>query len=195
MENMEITPRQIEIIEATSRILTSSGVNGLTIKNLAKEMNFSESAIYRHFSSKEEIILAMLHYLAENIEERLSLIPKSEFPEQNFRAMFQDQFNFFSKNPHFVVAVFSDGLMQESQRINESILKLMAVKMKYLMPILSDGQQKNVFTNRIAVEDLVHVVMGTFKLQMFKWRLFGFQFNLQESGNKMIDTVLTLIKT
>jgi len=48
--------RQLEIIEAAGRILTLSGVSGLTIKNLAKEMQFSESAIYRHFTSKEEII-------------------------------------------------------------------------------------------------------------------------------------------
>lgn len=192
---MEITPRQLEIIEATSRILTTSGINGMTIKNLAKEMNFSESAIYRHFSSKEEIILAMLDYLAENIDERLSNIPKSANPEENFRAMFQEQFIFFSKNSHFVVAVFSDGLMEESQRINSAILKLMAVMMKYLMPIITDGQQKNVFSNAIANEDLVHIVMGTFKLQMFKWRLFNFEFDLQETGNKMIDSILTLIKT
>ena len=73
---MEITPRQLELIEAASRLLTTSGVNGLTIKNLAKEMNFSESAIYRHFSSKEDIILAMLDYLAENIDEQLSTFPR-----------------------------------------------------------------------------------------------------------------------
>ncbi|HRZ97995.1 MAG TPA: TetR/AcrR family transcriptional regulator [Paludibacter sp.] len=192
---MEITPRQLELIEAASRLLTTSGVNGLTIKNLAKEMKFSESAIYRHFSSKEDIILAMLHYLAENIDERLSNIPKTENPEENFRAMFQEQFKFFNRNSHFVVAVFSDGLMEESQRINESILKLLGVMMKHLMPLLTDGQQKNIFTNAIANEDLVHIVMGTFKLQMFKWRLFGFEFDLNESGNKMIDSILTLIKT
>jgi len=192
---MEITPRQLELIEAASRLLTSSGVNGLTIKNLAKEMNFSESAIYRHFSSKEDIILALLHYLAENIDDRLSMIPITKNPEDNFRAMFKDQFTFFSRNSHFVVAVFSDGLMEESQRINEAILKLLGVMMKHLMPLIADGQQKNTFTNAIENEDLVHIVMGAFKLQMFKWRLFNFQFDLIESGNKMIDSVLTLIKT
>ena len=192
---MEITPRQLELIEAASRLLTTSGVNGLTIKNLAKEMNFSESAIYRHFSSKEDIILAMLDYLAENIDEQLSNVPKTENPEDNFRAMFQEQFKFFSRNSHYVVAVFSDGLMEESQRINEAILKLLGVMMKHLMPLLTDGQQKNIFTNVIANEDLVHIVMGTFKLQMFKWRLFSFEFDLIESGNKMIDSILTLIKT
>jgi TetR/AcrR family transcriptional regulator, fatty acid metabolism regulator protein len=192
---MEITPRQLEIIEATSRILTTSGVNGLTIKNLAKEMNFSESAIYRHFSSKEEIILAMLNYLADYIDERLARVPKSTNPEENFRAIFQEKFNFFGKNSHFVVAVFSDGLMEESQRINSAILNLMTVMMKHLMPIITDGQQKNIFNNTITNEELVHIVMGTFKLQMFKWRLFNFEFDLQETGNKMTDSILSLIKT
>ena len=87
---MEITPRQLELIEAASKILTKSGTSGLTIKNLAKEMNFSESAIYRHFSSKEYIILAMMDYLAENIDERLTNLPKNTNPEEKFRAMFEE---------------------------------------------------------------------------------------------------------
>jgi AcrR family transcriptional regulator len=48
---MEISAKQLEIIKAAGRILTASGVSGLTIKELAKEMQFSESAIYRHFES------------------------------------------------------------------------------------------------------------------------------------------------
>ena len=40
-----ISDRQLEIIEAAGKILTASGVSGLTIKNLAREMKFSESAI------------------------------------------------------------------------------------------------------------------------------------------------------
>jgi AcrR family transcriptional regulator len=192
---MEITARQLELIEAASKILTASGINGLTIKNLAKEMNFSESAIYRHFTSKEEIILGMLGFLAESIDERLSAIPHTTNPEENFRAMFEEQFEFFSNNPHYVVAVFSDGLMDESLRINEAIMKLLAVKMKHLFPLISDGQEKNIFTKAISTEELVSIVMGTFKLQMFKWRLFSFEFDLKESGNKMIDSLLTLIKT
>jgi AcrR family transcriptional regulator len=39
---MDIKPRQLEIIEVAGKLLTNSGINGLTIKNLANEMNFSE---------------------------------------------------------------------------------------------------------------------------------------------------------
>ena len=57
----DLSERQFEIITAAGKLLTRSGILGLTIKNLAREMDFSESAIYRHFSSKEEIIISMLY--------------------------------------------------------------------------------------------------------------------------------------
>ncbi len=191
---MDITSRQLEIIEAAGKILTSSGVSGFTIKNLAKEMQFSESAIYRHFSSKEEIIVAMLNYLADNIDKRLSNLNSTTDPEAKFKAMFDEQFSFFNANPHFVVAVFSDGLMEESQLVNETILNLMNVKIKHLMPIIQLGQQRGIFTSTITAEEIIHIVMGTFKLQMFKWRVANFQFDIVRMGANMVQSILTLIK-
>ncbi|MCX6278259.1 MAG: TetR/AcrR family transcriptional regulator [Bacteroidetes bacterium] len=191
----ELSDRQVEIIEAASRILTLEGVGGLTIKNLAKEMKFSESAIYRHFTSKEEIIIAMLTFLADSIDQRLSNISGSSDPEEHFKALFREQFRFFDLHPQFVVAVFSDGLMEETQRINDAILKLMSIKMKHLMPDIMEGQQKGVFTNAITTDEMVHIVMGAFKLQMFKWRTANFQFDLKQSGENMIQSILTLIRT
>ncbi|MFZ4547500.1 MAG: TetR/AcrR family transcriptional regulator [Bacteroidales bacterium] len=191
---MDITPRQLEIIEAAGKILTASGVSGLTIKNLAKEMQFSESAIYRHFKSKEEIILAMLNYLADGMDKRLSNLAKPTDPVEQFKSLFREQFRFFSENPHFVVAVFSDGLMEESQLINQSFLKLLNVKIKNLMPIIMEGQQKGIFTNAITTDELMHIIMGTFKLQMFKWRIANFEFDIKRSGDNMVQSLLTLIK-
>jgi len=171
MTTETISDRQLEIIEAAGKILTTSGVSGLTIKNLAKEMQFSESAIYRHFTSKEEIIIALLEYLAQSMDERYTNAIKNEqSSEEKFTTLFQNQFSFFKKHPHFVVAVFSDGLILE-------------------------GQQKKVFTNAITTDELIHIVMGTFRLQMYKWRVANFQFDIIRNGDNMIQAVLTLIKS
>lgn len=193
---MEITDRQMEIIEAAGKILTTSGINGLTTKNVAAEMKFTESAIYRHFKSKEDIIVAMLHYLAETMDARLSdAVSAASGPEERFKALFRSQYRFFKAGPHFVVAVFSDGLMEQSERINDAILKIMATVMRQLMPIVMEGQQKQVFTNAISAEELLHIVLGTFRLQMFKWRVANFGFDIDRQSENMIAALLTLIKT
>lgn len=47
-----ITNRQFEIIHSAGKILTQADFGRLSIKNLTKEIIFSGSAIYRHFTSK-----------------------------------------------------------------------------------------------------------------------------------------------
>lgn len=192
---MTISDRQFEIIEAAGRILSASGVSGLTIKNLAREMNFSESAIYRHFNSKEDIIVALLAYLAENMDERLRQVAAADKnPLETLESFFINQLRFFAKNPHFVVAVFSDGLLEESPKINAAILKIMEIKMKHLLPLVMEGQQQGFFTNAIATEELIHIIMGAFRLQMFKWRIADFQFDIERLGRNMLQALITLIK-
>lgn len=192
----ELTTRQLEIIESAGKILTNSGVSGLTIKNLAKEMEFSESAIYRHFKSKDQILVSMLEYLAENMDNRYREISLQKIsPADKFQLYFQNQLSFFNENSHFVVAVFTDGLMEESKNINKAILNIMAVKMKYLIPVVAEAQKDGLFTNSIKTEEILHIVMGTFRLQMFKWKMTNFGFDLIENGNEILDAACSLIKT
>jgi AcrR family transcriptional regulator len=190
-----ISDRQFEIIQAAGKLLSSSGVSGLTIKNLAKEMGFAESAVYRHFDSKEAIIVSMLNYLAENMDDRLTQIASlQKDPKEKLEAIFKNQFDFFSKNPHFVVAVFSDGLMEASQKINAAIMRIMQVKMKHLMPVIMEGQQQGHFSNAIPTEELIHIIMASFRLQMFKWRIANFQFDISERGNYLMSNILKIIQ-
>jgi AcrR family transcriptional regulator len=192
---MEIKERQLEIIEAAGEILTESGITGLTTKNLAAKMGFAESALYRHFKGKEEIILTMLKYLATDMDSRLTNSAKDiESPEEKLKAVFNNQFEFFKKNPHFLVAIFSDGLLEESKAINEAILQIMGTNRKHLLQIIRQGQEQNQFTNALSADELVHLIMGSFRLHMLQWRLSGFTFDLKLKGNKLMTNLLMLIQ-
>lgn len=191
---LEISNRQLEIIEAAGHIMTREGIGGLTTKNLAKAMKFSESAIYRHFNNKESIVISMLDFLANEMDGRLSKVIEDHIETQSkFEAIFESQIKFCSNNPHFLVAVFSDGLMDESTHLNEKVLRIINLKMGYLIPVLKQGQQEGVFTKTIDSEELAYIVLGTFRLLMFRWRADKFKFDLIKEGNLMIKSLLALL--
>jgi len=191
----KIKTRQLEIITAAGEILTESGIAGLTTKKLAAKMGFAESALYRHFTGKEEIMVTMLQYLAADMDKRLKdCLLNIDEPEFQLKEVFNNQFEFFKKNPHFLVAIFSDGLLEESKVINDAIMQIMAVKRKYLLQIIKKGQEEGVFKNTLSVDDMVHIVMGSFRLHMLQWRMAAFSFDVKLKGNKLMTSILTLIK-
>jgi AcrR family transcriptional regulator len=189
-----VTNRQLEIIEAAGKLLTYSGIGSLTIKNIAKEMKFTESAIYRHFSSKEEIVKGMLDYLSKEMDERYqNTLFSNHLPIDNLKLIFTSQIDFFIAKPFFVGAIFPDGLWGENKIINEAILQLMETRKRYLIPILENCLETKVIKNDLSAEDLSHLMMGSFRLLVLKWRLKNFDFDFFTKGNELITNILKLI--
>ncbi|MBK8711123.1 MAG: TetR/AcrR family transcriptional regulator [Niastella sp.] len=192
---MEIKERQLEIITAAGEILTEHGLAQLTTKRLASKMGFSESALYRHFSSKEEILVTMLQYLASDMDNRLKQsLQHVEAPDLHLKTVLGNQFDFFKRNPHFLVAIFSEGLMEDSEIVKESILQIMHIKKFHLHKIIKKGQADGTFTKELTADELVHIIMGSFRLHLLQWWFSGQSFDVKQKGEKLINNLLTLIK-
>ncbi len=191
----DITDRQIEILEASGKILMDKGITGLTTKNLAKEMGFSESALYRHFKDKEAIVLLLIQYLSKNINQRFEQILITNTSEdEKYITLFKSQFQFFKKNPHFIIIVLSEGLMDSSEDIKQNIQTLMQNNSKTFKTIITNGQQHNLFIKNTDPDYIVHFIMGSFRLQMLKWKMSNFSFDIEQNGMKTMTQLLTLIK-
>ncbi|WP_396137224.1 TetR/AcrR family transcriptional regulator [Flavobacterium sp.] len=192
---MQISDKQQAIIEASGKILLKKGILGLTTKNLALEMNFSESALYRHFKNKEEIVLLLIQYLSNNINVRFESILNSDMnTEEKFIELFRSQFSFFNKNPHFIVIILSDGLMDNSVEVKNSILKLIQLNTISYKTVVLEGQKSKLFNQEISADNLVHFAMGTFRLQMLKWKLSDFGLDIEAQGLKTMINLMTLLK-
>ena len=172
---MDIKPRQLEIMEAAGQLMTESGYAALTTKRLAERMGFSEPALYRHFKSKEEILLTMLHYLAASMEERLTdVTARVSDPSERVEAMFDSHFRFFTRYPHFLMAIFASGVLDQTPALDKGITDLMEVKRRHLLATIKEGQAKGVFTDAFPAELLTTIAMGTFRLHMLRWRTVSY---------------------
>ena len=191
---MDIKPRQLEIIEAAGQLVTEDGFAALTTKRLAERMHFTEAALYRHFKSKEEILVTMLHHLASNIDERLASVAEAHpEPVERVRAMFDSQFTYFQKNPQYLMAIFATGVLEASQGIDAGIERIMVVKRRHLLNAIKDGQRSGAFTSDHSAETLTHIIMGTFRLHMLQWRMSGRSFDVRKKGRTIIGAALDLI--
>lgn len=187
--------RQHEIIASAGKLLMEKGIKGLTTKNLAQEMGFSESALYRHFNNKEDIVVLLLQHLAASMKSRLDAIAQSEATASHkLTAVFNSQFQFFAQHPHFVVAVLSEGLFDESEKINQAIIQLVNYKTQLIAGLFEEGKQQKEFNIELATLDMVHITVGCFRMMMLKWKFSQFQIDLIQQGNAIMATNFNLMK-
>lgn len=187
--------RQQEIIASAGKLLMEKGIKGLTTKNLAQEMGFSESALYRHFTNKEDIVVLLLQHLAASMKTRLDAIAQSEATATaKLTTVFNSQFRFFSENPHYVVAILSEGLFDESEKINQAILQLIHYKTQLIANLFEEGKQQKEFNIELATPDMVHITVGCFRMMMLKWKFSQFQIDLIQQGNAIMATNFNLMK-
>ena len=94
----------------------------------------------------------------------------------------------------FAVAVFSEGLLDENEKLNKEIMGLMSMFYGYLQSIIAEGQNQHIFLPSISAGDLTMVVIATFKHYMFSWKFDKFNSDLLVSIHKMCAQLLTLMK-
>jgi AcrR family transcriptional regulator len=191
---MNITDRQLEIIQAAGKRLASNGLSGLTVKTLAADMGFVESALYRHFKSKDDILVLMLEYLYQNIQERFEpILAQDVDAKTKLVQIFDSQFRYFKENPHFVIVVLSDGLIDESEGMRNQIIKMFLYKIQIINELVNQSMTQRKMQSELPQETLIHFLMGGFRLTMFKWKTLRFSFDLVKEGNQMINDFFTLV--
>ncbi|MEN9336122.1 MAG: hypothetical protein RLZZ500_1109 [Bacteroidota bacterium] len=187
--------RQEEIISVAGQLIRTKGLKGLTTKNLALEMGFSESALYRHFKNKEDIIVLLLNHLADTMQKRFEDFPNEEISAvDQLQQLFANQFHFFYHNPQFVVAVLSEGLFDETETIKQAIQRIITLKSQLLMSIVEQGKKNKELKTSFSSEEFVHILMGSFRLIMLKWKFSNFTLDLLSKGNTQMHTTIQLLQ-
>lgn len=191
----EITERQQEIINASLDLIAESGIQSLTIKNLAQRIGFSESALYRHYENKIQILVAILDYFKDNtahfftneLNENCDAITKVD-------KILRNHFLKFSTAPSLVSVIFSEEIFRNEIELIDTTKNLMNGNLKTLESIIETGQKKGEIRNDIEASDLSLMIIGSLRLFVKKWQLSDYEFDIVERGSSLIDSIKLVIK-
>lgn len=197
MQNKEFTERQIEIMEAATLRIDKFGIQELTIKNLASDLNLSEAALYRHFKSKNEIMLGLLNYFIEELKTRLSkILSKTDRKASELLIdIFDSQLKTFVKNPSIVTVIFSESIFQFNKELSATVSTMMEMMQSHIEKIVKKGQEDGSISKIVGTSTLTIIIMGGMRITVLKWKLSGHQSDLVKDGRKVLDGILKMVET
>ncbi len=197
MMGNKFTGRQIEIIEAATKRIDEHGIQDLTIKTLAADLNLSEAALYRHFKSKNEILHGLLVYFLDEMKERLENImeKKGITQQEQLKEIFYSQLKTFVQKPSVVSVIFSESIFQFNMELSDTVCELMEVMRKNIESIVKKGQRDGTFSKIVGVSTCATIIMGGMRITVLKWKLSGHRTDLIKDGKKVLEGILKMLES
>ena len=192
MPRVSTEQRQEQIINEAIKIINQKGYSRLSIRELAQNVGISEPAIYRHFQSKEEIILGILDRLVrfgENIQKELQKIPD---PKEKIKQLVRMHLEFLEKNPQMTSVIFSEDIFEPRDIIKRRITTIVQNRLQSLGQLIEKAQQAGEVVD-VPTEDLSTVILGYIRMVVLEWRMANFSFSLGERGERVIQTLEKII--
>ncbi|MEN8228136.1 MAG: TetR/AcrR family transcriptional regulator [Bacteroidota bacterium] len=188
------TARQKEIIEVALELISEKGIQGLTIKNLAKKIGITEPAIYRHYDSKIDILIAVLELFKQNTEQLFEKELNNDSKAiDKINHLFTKHFASFSATPSLISVIFSEEIFRNEPVLIDKISEVIDKNDKILTTILINGQRNGEIRNDIEAKHLATMIMGTLRLFVKKWQFSAYSYNLPLEGKKLVNSILLLI--
>jgi AcrR family transcriptional regulator len=192
---MEITERQQQIINVSLELIAESGIQSLTIKNLAKKIGFAESAIYRHYENKIQILLAILDFFRQNTAMFfINQLNSNANALQKIETLFQNHFAKFTASPSLVAVIFSEEIFRNEKELSEKVTEIMNGNTANLKAIIEAGQNAGELRADIEAAHLAVIILGSLRMFVKKWQMSNYNFSLIEKGAEFTNSIKELIK-
>lgn len=189
----ELSKRQAEIVQISIKLISEGGIQLFTTKMLAKELGLSEPAIYRHFKNKMEILYTILILLKRGMNEFSDEVEKGNKSLELIHRMFNKLSKQFTENPALAAIIFSEEIFQNDKKLSELVSEMMEERHMLIQKILLSEQQAGIIRNDIPAEQLTTIIIGAIRLNVSRWRLTEFSFNLEYEMKKTWFAVKTLL--
>jgi AcrR family transcriptional regulator len=142
-EKLDTQVRREQIAEAALAIVAAQGVRRLSVAAVARRVGLVPSGIYRHFRSKEEVLLAVLDRiearLGENVREAREDSPE---PLEQIRGLLLRHVRFIREGRAVPRIVFSDDFHRGQPERMARVQKIIAGYLGHVAELVRQGQQR-----------------------------------------------------
>lgn len=192
---MQTSERQKEIIAAAFDLISEHGIQELTIKRMAQAVGVTEPAIYRHFTSKVDILSSVLdEMIAQRNATFLRVSTGSGSACDMIRSFFSVQASLFEIRPSLTIMLFPEDLFRNNDALLGRAMAMMDETRTRFRELLQAGIEDGSLKPGIDCEAGALMLVGGFRLLVSSWRLDAGAGGLQAGTSRFLDGVFPLIR-
>ena len=188
---IDILKRKESIIITAIEVLYEAGINGMTIKEIAKRQGISEPAIYRYFDGKGEVIKEIFRrYSIYDEVIKNTIIDNDMDGKEAIRYFCRAYAEYYQNYPEITTVMFSFDIFKYDEDTNNEMKNIIKNRYDLLFELVSkiiDGREVLLNKNVQVLTDSIFSVLWTIT---FLWRMENCSFDVKDRILSAVDNII-----
>lgn len=160
--NLTSEERKKKTVQAVVKLCKEEEPSSLTTANIAKEMNVTQGALFRHFPSKDSIWEAVALWVSGHILQLLeSEVSEEKTPIENLNSIYKAHVKFISSHPGIPRFMFSKLIDRDKNPSQKIISSLMFQYRNILAEQIKKGIERGCISSKVNVDAAISLYIGS----------------------------------
>ena len=193
--SLEEKTRKKEIINTSLKIVDKYGVKGLTVARIAKEIGFAESALYRHFKSKKEIISLILdsvHLEAKKNFKKIVENAKNVF--EALKGLLKNHLEFLETYPGIFKIIYSDEIHIGDEFLLNKLNTVINTLISIVEEVINEGKKAKLVKKNVNPALAAIHFLGIVQTVFSFWTIKNRKTSLIKIGDNLLSQFFEGIK-
>ncbi|MBL4634851.1 MAG: DUF2249 domain-containing protein, partial [Kofleriaceae bacterium] len=161
--------RQAEIIGVTLALLENTPLASLTTRQIANQLSISQPALFRHFRSREQLLLALMHQARTDLSAIAdSVLAQVDTPLDRLRVLARRLLEHVETYPGLARLLFSPP---QPGLLRDELKQMVGMQRSLITQLIKDGQAAQVFRNDLNPTDAAMYYVGMIQGIVLRYQL------------------------
>lgn len=186
-----ILHRRDSLIITAIEIIDELGILALSTREIAKRQGVSEATLFRHYKSKNELLIAVLEYFIQFDEDIFLTTQKRGLAPKEAIVHFISLLSGYYENYPAITSIMQmiDVLRYDSE-LGDKVKNIFNKRIELIKQLVEEAQLKGEIRQDMDSENIAIAISGFCRELCLKWRIENKKFSLKEQTVLMLNVLL-----
>ena len=153
--------RRKQIKKCILEIVSKEGIHKLTTRYLAEKVGVSEGTLFRHFSSKNEMLEEIINDVNNELIRKLELISLEKIPpSERLDKFICLTIKYLHRKKGITLILFTEASYKNDEGLKKIMYNIYHKQKEFFSKIIKDGVSENYWEKNTDIESLANLYMG-----------------------------------
>lgn len=184
------TNRREVILQQAMELIIENGLNGLTMSNVARRMEFTEPAMYRHFQNKEDLVINLIQKVSGSLEDVFNQFDQDDPPSEFFPKYFEALLDYFEKVRGVTLLFLSESSLNSAKGTRDELQLMFKSQNRRIVSYLEKADSRGEILPDVDLACAALVFLGTVQVVTTRFLLSSYNVETLKSSRPALNIFL-----